>query len=281
MIIRSLTVAASAALFAVAPGCGPKNLVPPTLGETATSLTYIPVPSQPANWYPGDSTCKRPGARQKKLLDALPDVTSRIGITRYSADGKVTFASTGIGAKGDVMDVVVDYALSDVTTFILDVVELDKGQRRYYQSKSGMTGARSVSLPVVVGLGARMTASLTVLKGSVNVSGLTQIAIEANAERVSGSMVVQSLGVQGESVSTSIPISSKTEPAAIENAIVSMATMRTKAYSDEVVTSPRLLGFYAPFGMTTDEITSVYSIIAGAGGVAWPGPCEVGLWRNP
>lgn len=103
------------------------------------------------------------------------------------------------------------------------------------------------NIPVYVGVGLRVSASVYVTSASANISGIGIIGAEAEADRLKDSLVVQTLGVNGKSVAAALPIQSELNRTTAQSAIVSVGSIKALLYADETVTSPRVVGLYLPF----------------------------------
>ncbi|SNR15535.1 hypothetical protein [Tenacibaculum jejuense] len=140
-------------------------------------------------------------------------------------------------------------------------------------------------VPVYIGVGLRVVARVTVLDANVNLSGLGVIGSEAKAGRLKGSLSVQTLGITGRSVSSALPLPSEINETTIQNAILSIGTIKAQLYSltpkdeksetnkDGIVISPRVVGIYKPFKGGAEVINPIISELARQP-VRWYRPCK-------
>jgi hypothetical protein len=128
------------------------------------------------------------------------------------------------------------------------------------------------SIPVYIGVGLRLVADIEVLKGSVNLASLGSIAASVEAGNSTGSLTVQTLGISGENIDSSLPLPSKLNQTTIENAILSIGAMKALTYGGKV--RARVTGLYLPVqdGSATlvNLITSELAEIA----VPWYRTCK-------
>jgi hypothetical protein len=103
------------------------------------------------------------------------------------------------------------------------------------------------NIPVYVGLGLRVSANIYSVKGTANISGLGIIGTEAEADNLKGSMVIQTLGVNGKSVTAALPIQSELNRTTAQNAIVAISSIKALLHSEETWIKPRIVGLYLPF----------------------------------
>lgn len=134
-----------------------------------------------------------------------------------------------------------------------------------------------VTLPVYVGVGLRLTANIRVLKGNVKLSGLPQIAAAAEANNLTGSLVVQTLGVTGENISTGLPLPSELNTTTIQTAILAMGAIKALLYDDNTQITPRVVGIDNPIGGGDSFTNGVISALSSRR-IIWHRPCD---WLPP
>lgn len=103
------------------------------------------------------------------------------------------------------------------------------------------------SVPVYVGVGLRVAANIYAAKGYANISGLGIIGAEAEANNLKGSLIIQTLGVNGKSVAAALPIQSELNRTTAQNAIVAIGTIKALLHAPETLVAPRVVGLYLPF----------------------------------
>lgn len=270
MRIPKTALAALCAVVGLA-ACGGKNKTPSTTSELVRGSTYYPLSPKPITILTEHDAV----ANSKDLLDALPNETIRLSVGTIDETGSLTFGAGSVGQEGHSYEVIVDYV--KYTTAYLPVCftsleESDKG--RYLAGESAVAfktalgqvkfsnnthvGAtpepmRSSQLsvtqkvPIYLGVGLRIRASIQVLKGNVQLS-LWGIGSAASAGNVSGTMVVQTLGIFGEPVSTLIPLPSDVTQSSIQAAMQSLAAIKAKLYNKDVGARPQVVGFETIFG---------------------------------
>jgi hypothetical protein len=98
-------------------------------------------------------------------------------------------------------------------------------------------------IPLYMGVGVRMIASVTVQEGKVNLSSPIGLGAAAQANQISGGLLVQTLGASGEAISPVIPIPSELNVTTIQNAIMALGTVKSKLYDSQNVTlSAQIVG---------------------------------------
>jgi hypothetical protein len=98
-------------------------------------------------------------------------------------------------------------------------------------------------IPLYMGLGVRMMAAITVIEGKVNLSSPIGLGAAAQANQISGGLMVQTLGASGSGISSAIPIPSELNATTIQNAIMALGTVKSKLYDEKnVLVSPQIVG---------------------------------------
>lgn len=283
--------------------------MPQTAASQLSGFTYVPVDPQSISTLPGAS-CKAPanGADFTSLLDALPDNTVRMSTEQFDGSGNVTYgvgkASTTIGRYR----VTTDFINSDTVSVPLCFRRQVEG---YDSAKKSSTGALVDApmgvenldpqrylrggferysvlrcdpekplpeshalyyIPVYIGVGLRVTATVRVEEAGAAISGLGALGAEAQAGHISGDLVVQTLGVNGEGVTAALPIQSELNRTTVTNSIVAVASIKTLLRDKDTVKAARLVGLYLPFRSDQQLVNSIISALA-AERVEWPRPC--------
>ncbi|RQS26943.1 hypothetical protein DIE03_21615 [Burkholderia sp. Bp8992] len=167
--------------------------------------------------------------------------------------------------------VTVDYIKSN--TYPLFVKKTDARSDGSFRATFVSDGKLAdLAVPVYIGVGLRVTATLNTTKAGVNLGNLIAIGAAAQASQLSGTLVVQTLGLTGENISTALPIPSDISLASIQSAIQALGTMKAKLYdTSKTHVEPRVVGVYNNIGASTNE--TINGIISGV--LAKPLPLDV------
>lgn len=235
------------------------------------------------------------------LLKALPDQMVRMAISQVSASGEMSFTTVTVGAKSESYKIILDLMGTDTVSvryyakrIIVNNIPYKAGMFKKtdyvnteyavgekvgvfqkipssYVTKyelldvaDGSTppdGFEEISIPVYVGLGARLTASFYVKEGKVSL-GLPAVAAAAAKGDVNGSLVVQTLGVSGSSIFANLPIPSELNPTTLQNALLSMGATKTMVYNKETDKTARVVGIYNAVGLNQDFVNAVISALS-------------------
>jgi hypothetical protein len=241
-------------IIVVVCSCGVK--IPTTLGDikNASSFGYHPIDPLPVRMLNYDTTF----ISNLRILQALPDETMRLAIGQVSANIGIKFLTASIGYEGNEYVVTLDYI--KYTTESIGV-KISKSTENQMDLVSIDSLTPNHIVPVYIGIGLRLTANITVNKGTVNLGNLLAIGAEASAGKISGFLVVQTLGISGESISPLIPMPSEINPTTIQNAIMALGAIKTKLYDEKTMITPRVVGVYNNIGGGQETINQFISSI--------------------
>ena len=96
-------------------------------------------------------------------------------------------------------------------------------------------------VPIYVGIGVRMVASVTVSDTTVNLGSLYGLATSAQENKLQGTLIIQTLGLGGERISPHIPLPSEINVTTIQNVIQALATIKSKLYDPNASVVPVVL----------------------------------------
>ena len=232
--------------------CGcmpPRNATTPattTQGDlkNAPKYGYTPIDPLPVLLkFPTDSGTYS----NHDLLNALPDETVRLAIGQFDASGSVSFGPASAGVMGKSYVVVLDYIKFTTLSEKVKVASSDpNGEKNFSRVSQRVEGETIV--PVYIGVGLRLTANVTVTEGSVNLGNLIALGIAAQSNKLTGTLVVQTLGISGEGISANIPMPSDINQTSIQNAIQALGAIKANIYSDKTLINPRVVGLYNNLG---------------------------------
>ncbi|VVP17359.1 hypothetical protein PS900_03668 [Pseudomonas fluorescens] len=148
--------------------------------------------------------------------------------------------------------------------------------RRAVPGESPPSGYEVYNIPVYVGIGIRITSNIEITGSTANISGIAAIGFEAESNNLKGSLVVQTLGVNGKAVSSALPMQSELNATTAQNALIATASIKTLLYSDDTQIYPRVVGLYLPFSSKKALVNAIISELSSSR-VEWKRPC---YWVN-
>lgn len=129
-------------------------------------------------------------------------------------------------------------------------------------SKSEHRKSNAFNVPVYVGVGLRLKANVTVLKGEVHFTGLNAITTAVENGKATGSLSVQTIGVTGASPRTSLQLISKIDDTTILSAISNLSAIKASIEGKSTSISPRIVGFHNTAGLDAHGINRIHSLLA-------------------
>ncbi|MCG9545657.1 hypothetical protein L1D37_18125 [Vibrio sp. Isolate33] len=94
-----------------------------------------------------------------------------------------------------------------------------------------------VIISTYIGIGLRLTASIQVKKGNVDLGSLFALGATAESNQISGSLVIQTLGISGESISSIMLMPSEISRTTIPNANLASGAMKEKSTKRTYISS--------------------------------------------
>jgi hypothetical protein len=248
--------------------------LPKSMGERNSGFTYVPL--DPLAVQVGTSNCGAVPTGTQKLMYALPDNAVRMAMQEVTADGSASFGPVTIGAKGKTYRVILDFVSVDTTNVRFQVANtsgstpvsalknIRAAERlsvlRMKKDEAVKQGFDEFVIPVYVGVGLRLTAVVTVREGKLNLAGLTGLGAAAEAKKASGSLIVQTLGINGPEVAAALPLPSELNVTTVQNAILSLGGIKSTLWSDKTRIAARVTGIYNP--LPTGDLRLINGIVS-------------------
>jgi hypothetical protein len=290
----------------LAAACNDPVREPQTSGARNAGYTYIALDPLPVAIGPYTKCRPRTAGAQPDVLDALPDIASRVATRSLSGEANFSAGPAAVGVKGKEYEVVVDFAATDTAnlTFQLPAAATgggdataeqaegvkridppaaaaDKGKRSAAQAAAAPAAVRTpagqekVVIPVYVGVGLRLRARVEVLEGKVNLANLAGLAAGVQGDRVAGSLTVQTLGINGPKVSLLVAAPNELNPTTVQNATLSLGSIRALLYAADTQPKARVTGIYYPFPKADPEIINAIVSELAKTPIPWE-PCRTG-----
>lgn len=281
-------------------GCASRVASMPGAGRPVQSgFAYVPLDPLPVRvLQAGDSRdegalggMSRQSLESGRILHLLPDNAVRVSVEYFDADGEVQYGPVGVGLRGHSYRITADYINADTANYPIRVIvnenwrEGQKGTRYQVYAVVGSPNAEQegdqkdrgyvYNIPVYVGIGLRVTADIRVLESGVVISGLGALGAQAAANELTGTLSVQTLGVNGRSISAALPIQSELNRTTAQNAIIAIGAVKALLYEEETLVTPRVVGMYLPMDADQELVNKIISLMSRED-VPWrpPNPIE-------
>ncbi|GAB7539921.1 hypothetical protein [Burkholderia sp. 3C] len=236
-----------------------------TTSGADSSYGYQPLDPVSTTVQPTDvqGRCVTGRPTRDELLGALPDETMRLAIGKIDASGKVTYGPTSISASNSQYVVTIDYVKSNTVAFFVKKDDPSPTSNGFTVRVVDSYEKADSSVPVYIGIGLRLTANLTTSAAGINLGNLLAIGAAAQANKLSGTLVLQTMGVTGENISTALPVPTEISVASIQGAIQAIGTMKAKLYDSKTLIQPRVVAVYNTLGGGTTTINGFIASVLG------------------
>ena len=187
----------------------------------------------------------------KQIMHSLPDETMRLAIGQVDNQGNISFGPAKIGYANSDYEVILDYMKFDTKAYQINIKKDSLNHITDFAPiiyKTDTYTKPDASVPVYVGVGLRLTATVHVNEGHVDLGNLFALGIAAESKKINGTLIIQTLGITGESISPLIPMPNQINTTTIQNAIMALASIKAKMYEADAQIRPRILGFYNNLG---------------------------------
>jgi hypothetical protein len=239
-------------------GC--KTSLPTTSGDplNAVAYGYQPLDPLPVDVILNGSKID-PLTKHNEVLNALSDETIRLVMGEVQGGGHISYGTAKMGYQGHSYEIVIDYMKFQTYGKPFRYTQKDDKTDVLALTDAEQVNAKKNILPLYVGVGLRLKASITVNEGNVDLGNLFSIGMAAQAKKVTGTLVVQTLGITGDKVTGLIPMPTEISPTSIQNAIMAVATIKSKIYDPETKITPRTIGFYNVLGGGKEVVNELIS----------------------
>lgn len=190
-----------------------------------------------------------------KIQERITSANSQSG----SFPGKKTFIERPFNA-GDTVWRLVIYKRLDVDDDKNNLLRENGGASSFLESAP--ENENIFNIPTYIGIGLRLRANVTVLKGKVDLSSLGSIAAAVESERASGTLSVQTIGVTGKTARESLQLINKIDDSTIQSAIQSLASIKASIDGESTSLTPRVLGIQNTIGVDASGINTIHSYLA-------------------
>ena len=107
-----------------------------------------------------------------------------------------------------------------------------------------------------VGVGLRLISLITTAEAGINISDLYSIGLAAKEGKLSGTLIIEVIGIKSKEVTSLIPLPSEINQTTIQNAMQALATIKSKIYDEETSLYPQVMAI-KKYRKDEQEITVV------------------------
>lgn len=187
-------------------------------------LDYQPIDPFPETFawvYNPDST-KRELKYWDQLSDSmvitlLPIQSSSVIIRRTDATGSLNYLSGTISGEAGSYEVFMDYMK--------------------YKVDHIYDGSKYLGIGKV-GIGLRIVAEVRTFKSNINLGSLLALGAQAQQNNLSGSIIIDVIGIDSKDVTNLLPLTSEIDQSSIQSALQALASIKSRIYEKGVRITP-------------------------------------------
>lgn len=166
-------------------------------------------------------TVKQLAKDKQSILKFLQNEAVSVQITTYDKSGNISYGPASVTGEKGSYTVIMDYV--KFTTLKIP------------NESGGCDGFAKV------GVGLRIRANIETRKSGLNLGGLFGIGLQAEQNKLSGTLTIDVIGMESKEVTSLIPLPSEISPASIQNVLQSMAAIKAQIYNSETRLYPQII----------------------------------------
>lgn len=172
----------------------------------------------------------------EQVLSFLNNETVLVSIGQLSAEGGITYLPVTVSAKSTSYKITMDY---------MKFATLASKDRL----KNKIIGFRRI------GVGLRLISLITTKEAGINIGDLSSIGLAAKAGKLTGTLMIEVVGIKSKDVTTLLPLPSEINQSTIQNAMQALATIKSKIYDKDTKLYPQVMAIKNE--ITADSINKV------------------------
>ena len=161
------------------------------------------------------------------ILGSFPNVVSSVTVYQVENDGGLTILGNNLSARSSTYEVIYDF----VQTQTLQLLDSNDSSRSVYFA--------------LIGVSVRMVARIKARSAGINLTSLSSLGIAASRKKITGTLEVRTNGIGSQKINALIPVTSDLSSTSIENALQSVATIKSHIYDGDTKITPQFLAFSA------------------------------------
>ncbi|MBC8082478.1 MAG: hypothetical protein H7Z21_04645 [Hymenobacter sp.] len=169
---------------------------------------------------------------KSEVLGFLVNETVLVSVGEFEGEGEMKFGPAGFTVSGRSYKVTMDY---------MKFATLAE-ERKQTVNRGGQVLSPSLILGYKrVGVGLRIIAYVTALESGINLGDLFALGIAARERKVSGTLILEVIGIKSGDVTASLPLPSEINQTTIQGAMQAMATIKSKIYEEKTGLYPQVM----------------------------------------
>lgn len=175
----------------------------------------------------------------EETLGFLNNETVLVSIGQLTSEGKIAYIPFAISKKNTSYKVTMDY-----------MKYATLGQR---DDRNNFIGYKRV------GVGLRLISLITTAEAGINIIDLYSIGLAAKAGKLSGTLMIEVIGIKSKDVTTLLPLPSEINQTTIQNAMQALATIKSKIYDEDTRLYPQVMAIKVDESARNKKIETVSS----------------------
>lgn len=187
-------------------------------------LDYQPIDPFPATfvWIFNPDSTKNELKYWEQLSDSaiithLPIQSSSVMIRRTDASGSLNYLSGTVSGQAGSYEVIMDYMK--------------------YKVDHIYDGSKYLGIGKV-GIGLRIVAEVITFKSNINLGSLLSLGAQAQQNNLSGSIIIDVIGIDSKDVTNLLPLTSEIDQSSIQSALQALASIKSRIYEKGVMITP-------------------------------------------
>lgn len=165
---------------------------------------------------------------KNEILGFLANETVLVSVGQFTGEGKLGYGPATFSIKGSSYKITMDY--------------MKFATLRESNEKGELAGYKRV------GVGLRIIAHVTAMESGVNLGDLFAIGLAAKANKVSGTLMLEIIGIKSKDVTAVLPLPSEINQTTIQSAMQAMATIKSKIYEETTALYPQVMAIKSEEG---------------------------------
>jgi hypothetical protein len=172
----------------------------------------------------GKTVYKSPWLLTKdEILSFLVNETVIVSVGQFNSDGQLGYGTASFSMKNSNYQVTMDYMKFATSAESFDTVS---------NTIAGYTR---------VGVGLRIIANITSFEAGINLGDLFAIGLAAKANKISGTLMLEVIGIKSKDITNVLPLPSEINQSTIQSAMQAMATIKSKIYEQGTDLYPQIM----------------------------------------
>ena len=184
---------------------------------------------------------------REETLGFLNNETVLVSIGEFKQEGSLEYLPIAFSKKNTSYKITMDY---------MKYATLAKFSDRKF------IGSRRV------GVGLRLISLITTAEAGINISDLYSIGLAAKEGKLSGTLIIEVIGIKSREVTSLIPLPSEINQTTIQNAMQALATIKSKIYDEETSLYPQVMAIKEYRGKEITKETDSVNIPSREGDIA-------------